>query len=381
MAAALALALPAAGGVARAASEAPPCPDFRQVCLQAERTGGIDLKSGVAFMEGNVTGFLKTQELTFQSQVLRAYRNERDEWVRLVLDREVKLDQPGRTAAAEHGILEQETILLMGNVKLTEHGAQADAQEVLILRDRQRTELKGSPQQQVRMRFVAPPEPRAAQPDTKPPAPGPAQKSGEPPTDTLLARANEVVLEQKTLQAQLTGAVYVERVEREWRLNARTVNLRFTEERKLAGFRAEGGVRIDQPGRMATADLAFSQNDNRTILLVGRAKLQQQGQFDLSSDRIEIYSEADKGVVQTQDRQKPMRLSLNLPAAKSSYRLDRSKWSILAGQGVPRETLDKLVPLQGRAYGNRDAFLVALGGVLTRTELDAYQERILSQAQ
>jgi hypothetical protein len=159
------------------------------------------------------------------------------------------------------------------------------------------------------------------------------------------------------------------------------VNLRFTEDRKLAGFRAEGGVRIDQPGRTATSDLAFSQNDNKTILLVGRAKLQQQGQFDLASDRIEIYTEADKGVVQSENRQKPMQLTLNMPSAKSSYRLDRNKWSILASKGVPRETLDKLVPLQGRAYNNRDDFVAALGRVLTRNELESHQDSILSQAQ
>ena len=61
------------------AVEAPDCPQFESICLQAEREGGIDLRTGTARLEGNVVGVLKKFDLAFQAQVLRAFRNERNE--------------------------------------------------------------------------------------------------------------------------------------------------------------------------------------------------------------------------------------------------------------------------------------------------------------
>ena len=104
----------------------------------------------------------------------------------------------------------------------------------------------------------------------------------------------------------------VRREELDWTLTADSVRLDFDEEDKLAGFRAEGKVRIEQPERILSADIAYSENLNETVVLVGNAKIVQQGQFSLTSDRVEVYSDAKKGVVQSKDRQRPVTLELDL---------------------------------------------------------------------
>ena len=34
----------------------PDCPEYDSLCLQADRSGGVDLKAGTAYLEGNVVG-------------------------------------------------------------------------------------------------------------------------------------------------------------------------------------------------------------------------------------------------------------------------------------------------------------------------------------
>ena len=84
----------------------PDCPEYDSLCLQADRSGGVDLKAGTAYLEGNVVGFLKRHDLVFKAQSLKAFRNDNDEWVRLELDREVGVQQPERWATADHAVVE-----------------------------------------------------------------------------------------------------------------------------------------------------------------------------------------------------------------------------------------------------------------------------------
>lgn len=69
----------------------PDCPPDKEFCVRAERTGGIDLKTGVIHLEGNVVGILRSRGLTFSGQVLKAFRKGKYTWERLVLEKDVRL--------------------------------------------------------------------------------------------------------------------------------------------------------------------------------------------------------------------------------------------------------------------------------------------------
>jgi lipopolysaccharide export system protein LptA len=69
----------------------PDCPPDKEFCVRAERTGGIDLKTGVIHLEGNVVGFIRSRGLTFSGQVLKAFRKGKHTWERLVLEKNVRL--------------------------------------------------------------------------------------------------------------------------------------------------------------------------------------------------------------------------------------------------------------------------------------------------
>ena len=106
------------------------CPENVSLCIQAARSGGIDLKTGTAELDGNVRGYIKERELRFAAESLKAFRNEGKEWTRLVLDRNVRLNQPDTVATADHAVLEQERALLFGNGRAERPPYKIEADEI-----------------------------------------------------------------------------------------------------------------------------------------------------------------------------------------------------------------------------------------------------------
>ena len=392
--AAVALAAGAAPPAGLATAQAPlDCPEGRNICLEAERQGSFDLKHGTAVLEGNVRGFLREDAVSFTSQTLKAFRNEAGEWVRLVLSGEVTVLQADRRVTARHGVLEQATIVLSGNVRMTEPGTGVTGEEVRLERTSSLATVLGKPGVPLTVLYEPPPQPEpAAAPDEAPespaepgalPAPDEVEPAPQPvtapPPDTTEVRARQAVLDRSAGRAHLTGNVAVRRPAREWALFAQTVELELTEQNELTAFRADGGVRIEQPERQATADAALSRNNNETILLLGNAKVKQPGQFDLASDRIEIYTDAERGVVRSEDQQKPLQLALNL-GPTATWRLDGAALEELERQGMPALTLAKLRPLEGRSFGQEKAFQDEVKRLLTPREAERYLEAITAQA-
>ena len=306
-------------GQASAASEAEnsalKCPQFKNLCVQAERSGGIDLNSGTAVLEGNVLGYLRSQELTFRAATLKAFQNDKGDWVRLVLDRNVRLIQPDAKANADHSILEPRRILLFGNAVYARSPLRMEGDEIYLNDETQQSTVKGSAEKALLIRHRREPVPPTADGELgragTEPAPDGKVAAALQPEPTII-RAFRAEIEGSPKKIQLTGSVKVRREELDWTLTADSVRLDFDEEDKLAGFRAEGKVRIEQPERILSADIAYSENLNETVILVGNAKIVQQGQFSLTSDRVEVYADAKKGVVQSQDRQRPVTLELDL---------------------------------------------------------------------
>ena len=359
----------AAGGSARAQTDEPAlsCPVERELCVQAERSGGIDLKTGVAHLEGNVQGLVRSRALRFSGQSLTAYRDSGQEWVRLVLDQDVRLRQTDRKSASDHGVLEREEIRLTGNVSIEQQDLRIDGAEAEIRSDGSRTVVRGLPEAPLTLVLQRPLLTDAS-------APGSAAAGG-----TTSLRAQKMVLENQPRRAVLTGNVHLEQSNDHLRLDAEQVTLNFSEGNVVESFRAEGNVVIAQPERRISADFAQSRNELRTILLVGHATMQQKGAFDLKSDRMEVYADASKGILQSHDRQKPITLSLDL-AGGSTYGLTQAGILKLSAKGVSPTVLEKLAPLIDKTFPSRATFREAVSQRLTRHEQDTLLDTILANA-
>jgi lipopolysaccharide export system protein LptA len=360
-------------GGAPAGLRMPVCPKYEELCVNAERTGVFDMKAGTAELEGNVTGYMESQEMLFHADLLRAFRNDAGDWQRLLLSNQVRIAQPNRTVSADHGVIEKETALFYGNAHMSQGTGTAESDEVYLERETERATLRGTAATPVRMQFI-PERKEDLTAQMAGSAPGEA-----PPPEPTRASAQKSVVEEQSRQVTLTGTVNVDIPDRQIHLQAESVVLQFADDNQVSGFTARGDVVITQPGRRLTSDSARSQNRMQTILLQGRARAQQEGQFDLTSDRMEVFTDPKKGTVRSEDRQRPISTSLDLQASKP-YKLDQPKLQELVNKGVPPATLQKLDPIVGKTYNNQEAFRRAVAEVLTAEESQRYLSIILAQA-
>lgn len=377
---------------AQAATGPPDCPEGRELCVQAERSGGIDLKTGVAHLVGNVRGIVRSRALEFSGRSLTAFRNGGgQEWVRLVLEDEVELRQQDRASRSDHGVLERNEIRLTGNVEIEQGDLHIKGHEATIRSDPARTTIHGLPGTPLTVRLARPllrSDSAGAAGGEAPPgigspaATGGRQATGQAapgPGATTTLHALKAVVEEQPRRVVLTGNVHIEQSDNQLSIDAQQVALFFTAASELESFRAEGGVVIAQPERRISADFAQSRNALRTILLVGHASMQQKGQFDLKSDRMEVFVDANKGIMQSQDRQQPITLSLQLGGEKT-YGLTRQNLLTLSDRGMPPDTLEKLSPLVGQRYETPTALREAVAGRLTPRERQRHLETILTTA-
>lgn len=415
---ALAALLPAPG---LAQIAVPDCPDYKELCVQADRTGGIDLRQGIAYLEGNVRGVLRSRDARFRADKLTAYRNEAQVWERMVLEGGVRLEQPGRTATAGHAVLQTEQIVLEQAVHVEDQGLTIDAARVTMENAPERMVAEGEPEAPVVIHVAsallpagepapaeengnaAPAAPDAATeapngsgspsqtvPEAAPEAAPPESGDGTamPTADAgqgdagqggAVLHAQKAVVTQQPRTIELTGDVLIEQTADAATLRASSARFQVDAAGEPESFRAEGDVELRQPGRVVSADVAQSRNGLETILLVGNARVQQPDQLDLTSDRIEVYTDAERGIVQGAEQQQPITLALELGQPKS-YRLSEQGLNALRGKNVPQPVLQKLTPLVGRTFKTREAFSKEVAALLTPQERDQYLETIVAQA-
>jgi len=364
----------AGGSLAAAAGEDLPrperCKEYRDLCAQALRRGAFDTAAGMAELEGSVLGYLKSRNIGFQSDLMRVYRGEQGEWRRLVLTTKVRLSQPPRTIEADHTVIEAKSVLVSGNARLSQGDLLAESEDVLIERDDRRATLRGSPGEPVRLRFM-PQDVSRWQPF--------ADEFGSPEPSLTRAWAQKIVLEEDGRQVTLSGQVQVDAPDRKIRLSAESVVMTFTDANAISTFQARGDVVILQPGRRLSADSMRSQNRMQVVLLQGNAKARQEGQFDIASDRIEIFTDPKKGYIRSEDRQRPMSLTLDVGGIRN-FRLDPFKLQELILRGVPATVIEKLDPLAGQVFSGVEAFRQAVGSRLTLDEAQHYLGLIQAQA-
>src|SRR5689334_8120155 len=87
---------PSTGPAAEPALRMPVCPAYQNMCVNADKNGVFDMNNGVAELEGDVRGYMGSQDLTFHSDLLRAMRDEAGDWKRLFLSNNVRMAQPNR---------------------------------------------------------------------------------------------------------------------------------------------------------------------------------------------------------------------------------------------------------------------------------------------
>ena len=353
------------------ATDTPPvCPKAKTLCLKADQKGEVDLLSGVTTLEGNVSGIHREEDVLFFSERLQIFRDKENQWSRLELESRVRIRQRDTRATANHTIIEPGQILLFGKATVDSPPNRAEGEEILIERERERTTIRGIRDRPILLRLHR---------DQPPPARDIPEGMTPPATDTLRVVAGQAIVDKKTGTMLLASAVSVVREELDWRLNAQHVRLVFDDQQNLKSFRAEGDVKITQPGRTLQADIAQSRENHRTILLTGNARVAQKGEFELKSNQIEVYADANKGVVQSRKSQEKLTLSFDL-VPKNTFVMTRNKISILASRNVPLLTLDKLFPLLDKTYSNRNAFTQAASALLDDEEKSVWLDSIVDQA-
>ncbi|MDH4121205.1 MAG: hypothetical protein OEV94_05845 [Deltaproteobacteria bacterium] len=345
------------------------CPPFNTMCLRADGEGGVDLQSNTAYLEGNVRGRVVKHQISLRAQVLKLIRNERDDLARLMMDRDVVVTQPGREVMADHGLVEQASglVVVWGNATLTGGNLTVQADEIRMENKGTLDRMRGTATEPFQMKYLG------KSPLTENGAPTPVDLP-----DTLTVTAANGVVDHSKRQISLTGNVTLERVERAWKITAQKIVLTFSPRNELTQFQASGEAALEQPGRTVTADSIVSGNQMTTVLLVGNAKVRKPGEFDLAGDRIEVYSDAGKGIVQNAN-QKP--LVLTIPGQRqTTYQLTQDALNRLEFAGVPRSTLDKLTPLSSRSFLGQEAMTAAVQQALTKEEADQYLNAIVKQA-
>jgi lipopolysaccharide export system protein LptA len=324
------------------------------LCLQADDVGGIDLAAGQAFLQGNVSGVLNAQQLVFTSDTLRAYQGEGGTWERLELDRDVTLSQPTRQARADHAVLEGKELRLFGHVQLTEQSLEIEADTVRLHQATEEADIAGNAENPVQIRFQV----------------------GETLDDQVIAQAERALVRGQTRTVVLEGNARIDRPARAWLLEAQRITVDLDESREVQQFRAEGAVRLNQPGRRATADRAVTRNNNQTILLLGNAHVVQEGRLDLTSERIEIYTNAERGVVRSDPGDRTLNLSLNLDK-DDPVTFTPETLATLSRQGLPLPVLDKLRSLSGRRFGSSETLRREIRGRLTAREAEQFLTTIM----
>ncbi|MCH8842800.1 MAG: hypothetical protein IID61_07455 [SAR324 cluster bacterium] len=372
----------------------PDCPEYDSLCLQADRSGGVDLKAGTAYLEGNVVGFLKRHDLVFKAQSLKAFRNDNDEWVRLELDREVGVQQLERWATADHAVVENDTgrVELYGRVKMGEESAYIEGEKIVIEQDPERSIIDGGPTKPLLMRYAArsaPANRESAPTESAPTESVPTESArnmtgaedvnGETFPDTILVTARHAIIDNAAGLARYEGNVFMRRVEMGWRVWGDMIELTFSEDQRLTDIHVVGGARIEQPNRILSGDEVVSQNEMEILLLIGNAHARQIGQFDIKSDRIEVYADAERGLVQSKDQQGTLRLTLNFGDV-TPHILDTSNVDLLRDQGLPAGTLTKLDAIVGQTFEGRSAFIEAVRPRLSAAEAERFLDTIAAAA-
>ena len=366
-----------------ARQEPPSCPKIDTLCVLAEDQVEVDYKTGVADFRGDVRGQYTPQGTVFWADNMRAFRGPDGNWKKLELAGHVNAEQPGLKAVGDFGELTEKRVSLEGSARIERPPHWIDGNKLEILDDPRKLTARGSGTKQAHLLYIeqtSGESPTESSTRKVPPAKT-ERTTAEKVPERMEVWADDLVVDDLERIAVFSGAVRVTQASQKMELKAKAVRLNFDENNQYKNFRAEGDVKILQPNRTLSADLAISKDDNSTILLIGKANVRQAGQFNLASDKIEVYTDPEKGVVKSEEEKKPLSVSFNLQGQTRPYTLTRKGLTGLAQKGVPGRTIAALAPLAGKKFSNREDLVEAIHKILPRFEVTQFLEKIIEAAE
>lgn len=325
------------------------------MCLHSSEKGFFDLAKNLVEFEGGVEGWLREEELRFGAERMRAWRNPQRSWRRMELWQSVWLKQADIRATALQATLERTWAELIGQVQLTHPQGELKASLVRVERVQQRLIATGQPVQAWMQQSVA-----------------------KDAAEAYYLEALRIVLERQPRLVFLHDAVYLRDAQREMELRAARVTLTFAEDGSLQNFHAREEVHITQPGRNLSANEIYSGDALRTFILLGDARVQRPGQFELNAERLEVETEVGTLEAHAASPRQPLILDVQL-AQPTRYQLSAAGLRQLSV--LPQSVHESLRPLIGQRYLNEEAFRAALLATLGQEAAATHGEAILQAAQ
>ncbi|MDP6329677.1 MAG: LptA/OstA family protein [SAR324 cluster bacterium] len=292
-----------------------------QITIQAE-TFSSDQISRESIFKGNVQGKIPRENILFSTAKLRMLIGEFNSYERLIgeggirveqWDREVRGDYLNYTRVFDNNSQDMqnptpddETLKLEGSVQIS--AAQGKARSSTLFLDllNQEAVLEGkSAKGSERVRIEAYPDrlsKGAEGQTTTDPSTSPARE--------IVVQAARASLENKKRRIILEGAVEMQRMPEDFFLSSGILQLLYDEEQMLTEANARQSVCIEQPGRVARADLARVDELKQTIRLEGNAEVDS-GQYNLQGSQINLFLDVNRGVAQG-DGNAPIQMKMKM---------------------------------------------------------------------
>ena len=346
----------------------PDCPAYKHLCVQTNGAGIINLKTGILRFSGPIRGVLAESQMIFQGDSLQATRTPAGQWERLSLEGNARLEQ--------------------GNLRM--HGSRLHVDSAL-----QTAVVDGASKAPVEV-FLSQnilPQSDATQEAPKKDSDSPLTQSPFTPTESATSepsaettsspgsriQAARVVIDEKERRVYLSGNVRIEQLDGGLLMESDESTFHMGGNNRLEGFRLQGGVRITQPGRVLSSDLAFSRDDLQTIIMVGSARVQQPGSFDLTGERLEVQGDpGGKASVRSEIPDRPVSLSLKMGGDKNPHELSATALQQLRAQGLPPSVTARLTPLLGHRYATREEFSARIKALLGPDDASRHMETIIN---
>jgi lipopolysaccharide export system protein LptA len=254
-----------------------------------------NLTDGEAIFRGNVRGRVTRENLEFGMAKLRMLRQEGLE--RLIGEGGVRFRQWDRVGRMDYVTYERaretevtpevRTARMEGNVLLEAEQGRLSAHLISADLTRQRAVIEGQSAAQKRLRL----DMQLHLLDTT------AESATQATPRTLSLQAYRAELDAERGQAILEGDVEMERLPEGVYVRSGRIEIRLNAQQQITSAKAERGVCIEQPGRLARAGIAYFDDVAQTIRLEQDAEVYS-GNYILKGNSISLFLDVNRGVAQ-----------------------------------------------------------------------------------
>ena len=292
-----------------------------QLTISAE-TFSSDQVSRESIFKGNVQGKIPRENIQFSTAKLRMLVGELNSYERLIgeggirveqWDREIRGDYLNYTRSFDNTTLQEqnpkpddETLKLEGSVQMTASQGKARSHTLVLDLLKQEAVLEGkSAKGTERVRIDAFPDRIARGAEASAQVDPAVSEARE-----IMVQAARASLENAKRRITLEGNVEMQRMPEDFYLSAGLLQILYDEQQMLTEANARQSVCIEQPGRVARADLARVDEQKQTIRLEGNAEVDS-GQYNLQGTQINLFLDVNRGVAQG-DGNAPIQMTMKM---------------------------------------------------------------------